>query len=338
MRIGGLEIAGQVGLAPMAGATDSAFRRVCADLGAAWTVTEMMSAKAALRGDRKSLALGDLGRDRRPVLIQLFGADPAELGQAAALLAKEAGPDGIDINMGCPMPKITGGGAGSALLRDPRLCGELVAAVRRRVDLPVTVKLRSGWDREHITAVEVALRCQEAGAAAVCVHGRTRDQLYRGQADWEIIRRVREALEIPVIGNGDVTGAQSAAQMLAQTGCAAALVGRGALGNPWVFREINAYLRDSCTILPPPGVAQRIVTLRRHIALLCQEKGEGRGMREARKHVGWYLRGLRGAAGFRKKAGELCTLADLDALLAEVYQANSEGAGEDGVPAGREEG
>ena len=193
--------------------------------------------------------------------------------------------------------------------------------MKRNTDLPVTVKIRAGWDKEHKNAVEVAKACEEAGAAAIAVHGRTRDQMYMGRADWDIIRQVKQAVQVPVIGNGDVVDAQSACQLLDATGCDMVLVGRGAMGNPWVFRQINAYLRDSCTILPPPGIAERIVVIRRHMDALCALKGEQRAMREARKHVSWYLHGVRGAAQFRRRAGELSTLEDLDRLLGDVYAA-----------------
>lgn len=323
MKIGNITIEGKAALAPMAGVTDRAFRELCRQYGAAYTVTEMVSAKAVEYGDQKTFALAEMGREERPVFLQLFGTEPEPLALAAEKLLP-LGPDGFDINMGCPVPKIAGNGAGSALMKTPKKCGEIVKALKSRVSLPVTVKMRSGWDQDHKNALETAKYCEDAGADAVCVHGRTRDQMYRGKADWKIIRDVKEALSIPVIGNGDVTGAQSACLMLEETGCDMVLVGRGALGNPWVFRQINAYLTDSCRILPPPGLAERIVAIRRHIGLMCEYKGEARAMREARKHVGWYVHGVKGAAELRRRAGQLSTLSDLDMLLKDMYAQNSE--------------
>lgn len=323
MRIGNLEIKGRAALAPMAGVTDGAFRQVCGGFGAAYTVSEMISAKAMEFDDRKTASLADITHDKEPVFLQLFGAEPLCMARAAEKLCRLS-PAGIDINMGCPMPKITGGGAGSALMKDPGLCGEIVRAVKSACGLPVTVKMRSGWERGRVNAPEVAKLCEQAGADAVCVHGRTRDQLYQGKADWAVIRAVKEAVDIPVIGNGDVTDARSAEAMLAETGCDMVMVGRGALGNPWVFREINGYLRDECQMMPPPGLGERLLVLRRHMGLMCEYKGESRAMREARKHVGWYMKGMRGAAELRRRAGELCTMEDLDRLIEEAVRRAAE--------------
>lgn len=320
MKIGTVTIEGRAALAPMAGVTDAAYRRLCMQFGAAYAVTEMVSSRAVQYGDRKTAGIAGLSRDERPVFLQLFGDDPAVMGLAAKKVMAY-GPDGIDINMGCPVPKVAGNGAGSALMKTPERCAAIVAAVKRNADVPVTVKLRKGWDEEHVNAVEVAKLCEQAGADAVCVHGRTRNQMYMGQADWGIIKQVKEAVSVPVIGNGDVTDAQSACRLLEETGCDLVMVGRGALGNPWVFRQINAYLNESCRILPPPGAAERIVVIKRHMDALCELKGEDRGMREARKHVGWYLHGMPGAAEFRRRAGQLRTLQDLDLLLRDVYEA-----------------
>lgn len=324
MKIGTVEIDGKAVLAPMAGVTDAAFRQICRKMGAACTVTEMISAKAVEYKDKKTAFLADTSRDRPPVFLQLFGDSPDTFALAAERLLEKAKPDGIDLNMGCPVPKIAGHGAGSALMKDPEKCGAIVAAVKRAVSVPVTVKLRAGWDKNSVNAVETAKRCEAAGADAVCVHGRTREQLYQGKADWGVIRQVKQAVKIPVIGNGDVTGAQSACLMLEQTGCDLVMVGRGTLGNPWIFREINAYLTDSCRILPTPGAAERVVTIREHIGLMCEIKGEAAGMREARKHVGWYVHGLRGAAELRRRAGQLSTMEDLDRLLEDLYRQNRE--------------
>lgn len=317
-----LNICGKVLLAPMAGVTDAAFRQVCQNFGAAATYTEMVSAKAVEYNDKKTASIADVSTDKGPVFLQIFGSEPDTMALAAQRLAHQFSPSAIDINMGCPVPKIAGNGAGSALMKTPELCGKIVSAVKNSVDIPVTVKLRIGWDKNSKNVVEVAKICENSGADAICVHGRTREQMYTGTADWDAIKQVKEAVSVPVIGNGDVTDAQSACKMLEQTGCDLIMVGRGALGNPWIFREINAYLTDSCRILPPPGIAERVLVIRNHIAKMCECKGEPLAMREARKHIGWYIHGLRGAAEFRRQAGQVCTLDDLDRLLVEMYKMN----------------
>ena len=327
MKIGSIEIKGRAALAPMAGVTDAAFRQVCEGLGAAYTVSEMISAKAMEYNDKKTASLADVTQDQGPVFLQVFGAEPLCMAHAAGKLAR-LNPAGLDINMGCPMPKITGPGAGSALMRNPELCGQIVRAVKEAAGLPVTVKMRAGWDKGSVNAVELAVMLEQAGMAAgadaVCVHGRTRDQLYQGRADWDVIRAVKAGVSVPVIGNGDVTDPLSAGALLTETGCDLVMVGRGALGNPWVFRDINAHLRDESLIMPPPTLTQRLLTLRRHIGLMCQYKGEGRAMPEARKHAAWYLKGIRGAADFRRRAGQLSTLADLDRLVEDIYRTDRE--------------
>lgn len=321
MKIGNIEMVGRAALAPMAGVTDLAYRRICRSMGAAYTVTEMVSAKAVQYNYRKTAEIAELENEARPTAIQIFGDDPVVMALAAKKLI-DYGPDVIDVNMGCPVPKIAGNNSGSALMKNPDLCGAIVASIKAAVDVPVTVKIRSGWSEEMKNAVEVAQICEQAGADAIAVHGRTKSQMYSGQADWGIIKEVKKAVSVPVIGNGDVVDAQSACKLLDETGCDMVMVGRGALGNPWVFRQINAYLQESCTILPPPTISERVVVIKKHIDLLCETKGEERGMREARKHVAWYMHGLSGAAEFRRRSGELATLKDLDLLLRDVYAAN----------------
>lgn len=323
LKIGDLELAGRAFLAPMAGAGDRAFREICVRFGADFFTSEMVSAKALEFGDKKTMELMELGADARPAAIQLFGSEPEVMARAAKR-AMEFAPDAVDVNMGCPAPKITGPGAGSALMKTPALCGEIVAAVAAAVPVPVTVKMRAGWDEGSVNAVEVARICEQAGAAAIAVHARTRSQMYAPPARWEVIRQVKEAVRIPVIGNGDVTGAQSAALMLEQTGCDAVMVGRAALGNPWVFLQIGEYLTESCRIVPPPGICERMAVMGRHIDLMCRYKGEKRAMNEARKHVAWYLKGLRGAAEFRRRAGLLETRAQLVGLIEEIVAAQEE--------------
>lgn len=320
--IGRQEIRGFAALAPMAGVADRAFRRLCVDYGAAYVVSEMVSCKGLCFGDRKSEELLVLDEGEHPAAIQLFGDDPDIMARAAER-AMAAGPEIIDINMGCPAPKIAGNHCGSALMREPELCRRIVAAVSGAVDVPVTVKIRKGYSREEVNAVEVALACEAGGAAAITVHGRTRDQMYAPPVDWDIIREVKRAVKVPVIGNGDVTDAVSAATLYEHTGCDLVMVGRGALGAPWVFAQIQAYL-GSGVRLPDPPVAKRMAVLYRQAQMTVECKGERTALREIRKHAAWYMRGLRGAAGFRAKAGEIETLDDLAALCTQVTEANAQ--------------
>ncbi len=323
MKIGNLEINGRAVLAPMAGVADRAFRETCVSFGAAYVVTEMVSSKALQFSDKKTRELMELSPCEHPAAIQIFGDEPETMAQAAKKSMAYA-PDAIDINMGCPAPKIANNGSGSALMKNPELCGRIVEAVKAAVPVPVTVKIRKGWDKASVNAVEVAKICESAGADAITVHGRTRDQMYMPPADWGIVRAVKQAVQIPVIGNGDVVDAQSAAKMLEQTGCDLVMVGRGAMGNPWIFKQINAYLTDSCRILPPPSLSERMLVMLRHVNLICAYKGEAHGMCEARKHAGWYLHGLKGAAEFRRRAGYLNSLQELNELIKDIYQINQE--------------
>ncbi len=320
MKIGNISLASRAILAPMAGVSDRAFRELCSQFGAAYVISEMVSSKGLRHGDRKGRQLMMLSETERPAAIQIFGDQPEIMAQAA-LTAMEFRPDAIDINMGCPAPKISNSGGGSALMKQPHLCGEIVAAVKQAVKIPVTVKIRKGWDKDSINAVEIARICEQAGADAVAVHGRTRQDMYTPPADWEIIRQVKRAVKIPVIGNGDIFCGKDAADMLAKTGCDFVMVGRGTLGNPWIFQQINAYLNNE-PLLPTPKIQERMSIMRRHIQVLCNYKTERHGMKEARKHVGWYVRGIKGAAEFRRRAGYLCSLEDLDTLIAEILVEN----------------
>lgn len=323
MKIGNLEIEGRAVLAPMAGVADRAFREICTQFGASYVVSEMVSSKGLQYHDRKTGALMELSDTERPAGIQLFGDDPAVMAEAAKM-AMEYAPDAIDINMGCPAPKVSCNGSGSALMKNPQRCGEIVAAVKAAVPVHVTAKIRKGWDSSTVNAVEVARICADAGADAITVHGRTREQMYTPPADWDIIRQVKQAVDVPVIGNGDVTSAQSAALLLEQTGCDFVMVGRAALGNPWIFTQINAYLTDSCCILPPPGIQERMLVMLKHIRKMCDYKGDYRAMSEARKHVGWYLKGLKNAAEFRRRAGYLESWEQLEQLVKEIIELNNE--------------
>lgn len=316
MKLGNTEIKGKAVLAPMAGVTDRAFRELCMGYGAAYCTSEMVSAKALVLSDRKTEALLAVSESERPMALQLFGYEPDVMAEAARIAAAHA-PAAIDINMGCPAPKIAGNRSGSALMKDPALCGKIVEAVAAAVDLPVTVKIRKGWDAAGVNAVEVAKICEAAGASMIAVHGRTREQMYAPPADWAIIAAVKNAVSVPVVGNGDIYSAKDAMQMMEQTGCDLVMVGRGALGNPWIFREINSQY-DLERPLSPPGIYEKMLVMNRHIEKLCQYKGENVGMREARKHTAWYMKGFKGAAKLRVMCGELRTLSDLRELTKQV--------------------
>ena len=316
MKIGNLTLDSRSAfLAPMAGVADRAFREICTDFGAAYTVSEMVSSKGIAMRDRKSTELLFLSEKERPAAVQLFGDDPEIMAQAAKI-SLEYSPNIIDINMGCPAPKIAGNGGGSALMKNPALAGRIIKSVAEAVDIPVTVKIRTGWDENSLNAVEMAQTAEAAGAAAITVHGRTKKQMYAPPVDLKTIAAVKKAVSIPVIGNGDITDGTSAARMLEETNCDGIMIGRGALGRPWVFSEVSAYLSHG-VILPQPPMAQRMLVMIKHIEKLCEYKGDRRGILEARKHAAWYIRDVRDAAKFRK---EIFAVEDLDTLKEIAYR------------------
>ncbi len=317
MKIGNFETSGKAILAPMAGVTDASYRNVCYGFGSAFTVTEMVSARALIYNYKKTHDILDLSHDKGPCAIQIFGEVP-EIMAEAAVIASEQKPIFIDINMGCPVPKIAGNNCGSALMKNPKLCGEIVNAMKKAVNLPITVKIRKGWDSNSVNAVEVAKICEDNGADAIFLHGRTKEQMYKPFADWSIVKEVKQAVSIPVIGNGDVIDGISASKMLSETNCDAVMVGRAALGNPFVFANINAMLGSREIVMPEPPLSKKILVIREHISQMCLLKGEEKAMREARKHIAWYIHGIKGAAEFRKRSGQLTSLKDLDELLFDI--------------------
>lgn len=320
MKIGSLELKRTAALAPMAGVADSAFRQICKEFGACYLVGEMASAKGMHYSDKKTARLLTVREQERPIAVQLFGDEPEILAEAARK-ALAFQPDVIDINMGCPAPKVAGNGGGSALMKNPALAARITEAVVRAVDLPVTVKFRKGWDDQSVNAVEFARAIEQSGAAAVTVHGRTRQQYYAPPVDLDIIAAVKQAVSIPVIGNGDCVDIPSVINMYKYTKCDLVMIGRGALGSPWIFRQVDRYLTDG-TVLPDPSLPEKMKVMLRHIKLICENKGESGGMREARKHAAWYMKGMRGAPAFRKQSGELCTYADAEKLAADVLARN----------------
>lgn len=299
MNIGGVSLANRVLAAPMAGVTDRSFRQLAREMGCGLAYTEMISDLALLYSNRKTLEMLDIGGEPKPIAVQIFGSRPEEVARAAQLV-EQAGATIIDINMGCPAPKIVKNNEGSALMRNPELAGRIVEAVCRAVKIPVTVKMRKGWDEKSVNVLEVASIVEAAGAKAVTVHGRTRSQMYSGKADWRIIAAVKSHLRIPVIGNGDIWTPQDAKNMLEETGCDAVMIGRGSLGNPWIFRRTVHYL-ETGELLPEPTAAERVQMAKRHLELLLAEKGEYIAVREMRKHAAWYVKGLREAARLREE-------------------------------------
>ncbi|MCQ2488289.1 MAG: tRNA dihydrouridine synthase DusB [Clostridia bacterium] len=324
MYIGNVEIEGKALLAPMAGVADRAFRELCMSYGAAGVTSEMVSAKGFTMGDRKSKSLLMLSDKERPAAVQIFGDNPKILAEAARN-ALQFEPNWIDINMGCPAPKIVGNGGGSSLMKNPPLAEEIARAVVKELDgtnVPVTVKFRTGWDSEHINCVEFAKRMEDAGVAAVTVHGRTKEQMYAPGINYDAIAAVKQAVNIPVIGNGDIIDGPTASAMLERTGCDAVAVGRGAQGRPWVFQQINGYLSPELRIVPEPPMSEIMRVMINHVQKICEYKGERIGIKEARKHAAWYIRGVKGAAQYRAEIGRLESLDELYRFAAKVVESD----------------
>lgn len=305
-------------LAPMAGVTDFPFRMICKELGAGLVFSEMLSVEALVREHRRTKSMLQTGPAERPVVFQIFGSNPASMAAAAGFVS-QSGADFIDINMGCPVPKVLKCGAGSALLRDLPLAREIMAAVVDSSRVPVTVKIRLGWDPKTIVALELARAAESTGIAAITVHGRTKVQGFSGHADWSMIRSVKEAVGIPVIGNGDVRSARDAKRMMDETGCDGVMIGRAVQGNPWIFREALAYLRAGI-LPPPPTTEEREAVMERHLVDMVRLAGENVGVREMRKHLCWYTKGLPGGAEFRERVNHLTSASAVQREVAAYFQ------------------
>lgn len=311
--IGNVKIENPFVLAPMAGITDLPFRMLCKEQGAGLLYMEMVSAKAISYKNRNTAALMQIHETEHPIALQLFGCEPKLMGEAAASI-EEQPFDILDINMGCPVPKVVNNGEGSALLKNPKLIGEIIHEVSHAIQKPVTVKMRIGFEGFPVDLVEIAKIAEDNGAAAIAVHGRTRQQYYSGEADWEAIRRVKEAVTVPVIGNGDVKTPQDAKALLSQTGCDAVMIGRAVRGNPWIFREMNAYF-ETGKLPEKPSVQERKEMILRHARMQIALKGEYIGIREMRKHVAWYTAGMRNSAGLRRESNYIESYAHLERIL-----------------------
>lgn len=313
LRIGNTELPGSVILAPMAGVSDLPFRLLCREQGADLVCMEMVSAKAIAYHNRNTEKLMQIDPEERPVSLQLFGSDPDLMAEIAQQI-EERPFDILDINMGCPVPKIVGNGEGSALMRNPKLVEEIVTKVARAIRKPLTVKIRKGFDDAHVNAVEIARIAEASGAAAVAVHGRTREQYYSGKADWDVIRQVKEAVSIPVIGNGDVDSPEKAKALMEETGCDGVMIGRAARGNPWIFREISEYLKTGQKTGRPSAEEIRAMMLR-HARMQVEHKGDYTGIREMRKHISWYTAGMPHSARMRARINSVESFEELEEIL-----------------------
>ena len=303
MNIGNVSLDNRVFLSPMAGVTDLPFRLICKQKGCGMLYTEMINAKALCYNDENTKKMTKIEDEEHPIAIQIFGSEPEYMGRAAEILNSHPN-EILDINMGCPAPKVIKNGDGSALMKNPKLAEEVMRAVVENSTKPVTLKIRKGWDDNSVNAVEIAKIAEQAGISAVAIHGRTREQYYSGKADWDIIKEIKESISIPVIGNGDVFEIDDAINMLEKTNCDAIMIGRGAQGNPWIFKRINHYMQTG-EILPNPTAEEKINTAIEHMKLAVAEHGEYVAVREMRKHIGWYIKGLKNSARFRDERGKL---------------------------------
>lgn len=315
-KIGSVEIENPFVLAPMAGVTDLPFRKLCKEQGAGLICTEMVSAKAISFHNKNTESLMEIDPLEHPVSLQIFGSEPDLMAEVAKSI-EERPFDILDINMGCPVPKVVNNGEGSALLKDPKLIGRIIKAVSGAVKKPVTAKMRIGFEGYPVDPVEIAKIMEDSGAAAIAVHGRTRQQYYAGQADWETIRKIKEAVSIPVIGNGDVDSPEKAEALLKETGCDAVMIGRGVRGNPWIFRELNHYFLTG-EKLSPPSIQEVREMILRHARMQIEKKGEFTGIREMRKHVAWYTAGMRHSAGLRRESNLIADYQQLEVLLSRL--------------------
>lgn len=316
IKIGNVEIEKTAALAPMASVADKSYRLLCKEFGASYLVSEMISSKGLCFGDKKTAKLCEIENGERPMALQIFGEEPVYMGKAAYILNKYK-PDIIDINMGCPVPKIVGNGSGSALMKSTRTALEIAEETVKNANCPVTVKIRAGWDNDSINAVEFAKALEQTGISAIAIHGRTRSQMYSGQADWDIIKQVKKAVSIPVIGNGDVKCPEDCRAMYEQTNCDLVMIGRGSYGKPWIFHEVKHYL-ETGQKLPEISLEEKMSVMLRHGRMLCKYKGEKQGMKEMRKNVAWYIKGLPGSARMRGDCGLLNQYSDLEIMAQQI--------------------